>query len=108
MPDLSPGDAIDEEYVVNYAGDGGIAEHPEVFQFVFGRFDEKVLSARFVVLTPAGEADRAVVIASGDAPQLASRVKDNMLARIWERNEVSVTTGGLVAAQQKSGHCAGG
>ena len=64
------GDAVDEEYVVNYAGDGGIPEHPEVFQFVFGRFDEKVLSARFVVLTPAGQADRGVVIASSDAPRL--------------------------------------
>jgi hypothetical protein len=90
------GDTIDEEYVVNYAGDGGIPEHPEVFQFTFGRFAEKVLSARFVVLTPAGQADRDVVIASSDAPRPVSRVKDNMLARIWERNEVSVTSGGLL------------
>lgn len=92
---LAPGDAVDEEYVVNYAGDGGIPEHPEVFQFVFGRFDEKVLSSRFVVLTPATQADRAVVISSSDAPRLRSRVQDNMLARVWEREEVSVTTGGL-------------
>ncbi len=96
LPNFSPGDALDQEYVVNYAGDGGIAEHPEVFQFVFGRFDEKVLSARFVVLTPAGQADRGVVIASSDAPRLVSRTQDNMLARIWERNEVAVSTGGLV------------
>ena len=95
QPDFSPGDAIDEEYVVNYAGDGGIAEHPEVFQFVFGRFDVKVLSSRFVVLTP-GQADHGVVIASSDAPRLVSRSQNAMLARIWERNEVSVTTGGLV------------
>ncbi len=96
LPDLSPGDAIDEEYVVNYAGDGGIAEHPEVFQFVFGRFDEKVLSARFVVLTPAGQADRGVVIASSDAPREVSQTQNTILARIWERDEVSVTSGGLV------------
>ncbi len=96
LSDLSPGDAIDEEYVVNYAGDGGIAEHPEVFQFVFGRFDEKVLSARFAVLTPAGQADRGVVIASSDAPRQVSRTQNTMLARIWERDEVSVTSGGLV------------
>jgi tetratricopeptide (TPR) repeat protein len=96
LPVLSPGDAVDEEYVVNYAGDGGIPEHPEAFQFVFGHFDEKVLSARFVVLTPAGQADRGVVIASSDAPRLVARVKDSMLARIWERSEVSVTTAGLV------------
>jgi hypothetical protein len=48
------------------------------------------------VLTPAGQADRGVVIASGDAPRLVARVKDSMLARIWERSEVSVTTAGLV------------
>ncbi len=96
LPAPSRGDAVDEEFVVNYAGDGGIPEHPEVFQFVFGRFDEKVLSARFVVLTPGGQADRGVVIDSSDAPRLVSRVKDNMLVRIWERDEVSVTTGGIV------------
>jgi hypothetical protein len=96
LPVLSPGDAVDEEYVVNYAGDGGIPEHAEAFQFVFGHFDEEVLSARFVVLTPAGQADRGVVIASSDAPRLVARVKDSMLARIWERSEVSVTTAGSV------------
>jgi tetratricopeptide (TPR) repeat protein len=96
LPPLSPGDAVDEEYVVNYAGDGGIPEHPEVFQFVFGRFDEQVLSARFVVLTPARQSDRGAVIASNDAPRLVSRLRDAMLVRVWERNEVSVTTGGLM------------
>ncbi len=92
---LAPGDAIDEEYVINYGGDGGISEHPEVFQFVFGSFNEKVLRERFVVLTPATQADRAVVIASSTAPLPVSRVEDTVLARIWERDEVSVTTGGL-------------
>jgi hypothetical protein len=48
------------------------------------------------VLTPVGQADRGVVIASSDAPRLVSRLQDTMLARIWERNEVSVTTGGLL------------
>ncbi len=96
LSDVSPGDVIDEEYVANYVGDGGIAEHPEVFQFVFGRFDEKVLSARFVVLTPAEQSDRGVVIASSDAPRLVSRTQNTMLARVWERDEVSVTSGGLI------------
>jgi hypothetical protein len=95
LPVFSPGDAVDQEYVVNYSGDGGIAEHPEVFQFVFGRFDERVLNARFIVLTPALQADRGVVIASNNAPLMVSRVEDNMLARLWERAEVSVTTGEL-------------
>jgi tetratricopeptide (TPR) repeat protein len=96
LPVLSPGDTVDQEYVVNYVGDGGIPEHPEVFQFVFGRFDAKVLSARFIVLTPANPSDRGVVIASSDAPRLVSKVQDSMLTRTWERNEVSVTRGGLV------------
>ena len=100
LPAFSPGDTVDEEYVVNYAGDGGIPEHPEVFQFVFGFFDAKVLSARFTVLTPAGQTDRGVVIASSDAPRLVSQVKNSMLARTWERNEVSVTTGGLTLHNQ--------
>ena len=95
LPGLSSGDAIDEEYVVNFVGDGGMSEHPEVFQFVFGRFDERVLSAQFVVLTTAERADRGVVIASSDAPHLVSRVQDTMLARIWQRDEVSVTVRGL-------------
>jgi len=52
------------------------------------------------VLTPAEAADRGVVIASSDAPRLVSQVKNNMLARTWERNEVSVTTGGLTLHNQ--------
>ena len=94
QPVLSAGDTVDEEFVVNYTGDGGIPEHPEVFQFVFGRFDAKVMSSRFIVLTPAGQDERGVVIASSDAPRLVSQVKDGMLSRSWERNATPMTKDG--------------
>jgi len=83
---LSPGDTLDEEYVLNYAGDGGIPEHAEVFQFVFGSFNEQVLYSRFVVLMPAGRADRGVVIATGKAPQMTTGVRDGMVERVWEES----------------------
>ncbi|HUI83470.1 MAG TPA: hypothetical protein VL240_04560 [Candidatus Binatia bacterium] len=82
---LAPGDSLDEEYVLNYAGDGGIPEHPEAFQFVFGSFNEAVLHARFVVLSPAEQADRGVVIATGEPPQMQAKVRDGMLERIWDQ-----------------------
>lgn len=83
---LSTGDVLDEEYVVHYAGDGGIPEHSEVFQFVFGSFDRQVLSARFVALTPAEHADRGVVIATGEAPHMTAYIRDGMLARVWQKD----------------------
>ena len=83
---LAPGDVLDQEYVVHYAGDGGIAEHSEVFQFVFGSFDQQVLSARFVALTPAENADRGVVIATGDAPRVSSTIRGGVLARVWQKD----------------------
>ncbi|MGC2110875.1 MAG: hypothetical protein WA655_15245 [Candidatus Korobacteraceae bacterium] len=79
-------DVIDEEYVVNYAGDGGIPEHSEAFQFVFGSFDRPVLSARFVALTPAEHADGGVVITTGQAPPMGASVHDGMLARVWQKD----------------------
>jgi len=84
---IAPGDAIDEEYVVNYTGDGGIPEHPEAFQFVFGSFGRQVLNARFVVLTPAGRADRGAVIATGGAPAMSAVVQGGMLQRVWAREQ---------------------
>ena len=83
-PALSAGDTIDEEYVIHYAGDGGIPEHSEAFQFVFGSFNERVLHARFVVLTPAGRADQGVVIGTGETPAMTERVREGMLERVWE------------------------
>lgn len=85
-PATSPGDTIDAEYVVNFAGDGGIPEHAEAFQFVFGSFDVPVLSARFVALTAANRAAGGVVIATGEAPPTRTTVRDGMLERVWEKD----------------------
>jgi tetratricopeptide (TPR) repeat protein len=86
---LSNGSAsiVDQEYLLHYAGDGGIPEHPEVFQFVFGNFGSRVLHSRFVVLTPAERADRGTVIASGDAPMMSSAVINGLLQRMWSQDE---------------------
>lgn len=89
-----PGDAIEKEYVINYAGDGGISEHCEAFQFVFGNFGDQVLHARFVVLTPAGQADRGVVIATGGAPAMTAAVHEGMLRRIWDMEESQTNAAG--------------
>ncbi len=94
---LLPGDTIDEEYVVNYTGDGGIAEHSEAFQFVFGSFEMPIVRARFVVLTIAEQADQGVVIATGDAPKMTKGLDNGMLARVWEK-DAGTTTANASAA----------
>ncbi len=81
---ILPGDTIDAEYVLHFTGDGGIPEHAEAFQFVFGSFDEQVLNARFVVLTPADHGDGGVVIATGGPPRVSATVRNGMLERVWE------------------------
>jgi tetratricopeptide (TPR) repeat protein len=83
---LVAGDIVESEYLVHYAGDSGIPEHPEVFQFVFGSFQEPVLNSRFVVLTPAEESDRGVVIATGGAPAVAEKIVNGMLQRVWSND----------------------
>ena len=97
---FSAGDVLDEEYVMHYAGDGGIPEHSEVFQFVFGSFNQQVLSARFVALSPAEHADRGVVIATGDVPRMAAYVRDGMLARVWQK-DTSVREGDALTLSSK-------
>jgi tetratricopeptide (TPR) repeat protein len=95
---LLPGDVVDEEYVVNYAGDGGIPEHPEVFQFVFGSFNQRVLNSRFVVLSPAEQADRGVVIATGGAPAMTAKVVNGMLQRMWSSDDADQETSVVASA----------
>jgi tetratricopeptide (TPR) repeat protein len=97
---LSAGDVLDEEYVLHYAGDGGIPEHSEVFQFVFGSFNQQVLSARFVTLTPAEHADRGVVIATGSVPRMTARINDGMLARVWQKD--AACDGGMPATANET------
>ena len=89
------GDIIDAEWVVHFAGDGGIPEHAEAFQYTFGKFDEPVLSARFVALTPADRAEGGVVIATGEPPRGTTQVRDGMLERSWRKD---VTPGTAASA----------
>lgn len=79
-----PGDVMDEEYVINYTGDGGMAGHPEAFQCVFNDFDAVLVDARFVVLSPAGDTP-GYVIATGDAPESRVDISAGIRAQIWER-----------------------
>jgi hypothetical protein len=95
---LLPGDVVDEEYVVHYAGDGGIPEHPEAFQFVFGSFNERVLNSRFVVLSPAEQADRGVVIATGGAPAMTAKVVNGMLQRMWSSDDADQAQSAVASA----------
>lgn len=83
-PAFLPGDAIEKEYVINYTGDGGIPEHCEAFQFVFGSRGDQIRHARFVALTPGGESDRGVVIATGGAPEMTATIREGMLQRVWD------------------------
>jgi tetratricopeptide (TPR) repeat protein len=89
---LTPGDAVEEEYLIHYAGDGGISEHCEAFQFVFRNGDEQPLHARFVVLTPAKQSDRGVVIATGGAPEMTTFVHEGMLQRVWDNEKPEIKT----------------
>ena len=82
---IRSGDMVDEEYVIHFTGDGGIPEHAEAFQFTFGSFNDKVLNARFVVLTPTDRGDGGVVIATGAAPAMAATIRNGMLERVWEK-----------------------
>ena len=91
---LQPGDEIEEEFVVNYTGDGGMISHPEAFQYVFNDFDSPLLDARFVVLSPAGETP-AYVIASGNVPSSDVESYGGLRAQIWQRKAVSAETGDL-------------
>ena len=79
-----PGDEIEEEYVVHYTGDGGMAAHPEAFQYVFNNFDAPILSARFIVLSPAADTP-GYVIASGDSPDSRVEFTNGFRAQIWEK-----------------------
>jgi hypothetical protein len=85
------GNEVEEEYVVHYTGDGGMAAHPEAFQDVFNNFDAPILSARFIVLSPATETP-GYVIASGDAPESRIEFTKGLRAQIWEKTSTASAT----------------
>jgi hypothetical protein len=80
------GASLEMEYVLYGVGDGGIAQHPEMFQHVFAASPAVVLSSRFAVVTPSDESDQRTVIETGNAPAMQSQVADGMLQRVWEWN----------------------
>jgi hypothetical protein len=81
---LRSGDEIEEEYVVNFTGDGGMISHPEAFQYVFNDFDSPLLDARFIVLSPAKETPGYVIV-SGEVPSSRTEFADGYRAETWER-----------------------
>lgn len=90
---LKAGDEIEEEYVVNYTGDGGMIAHPEAFQYVFNDFDFPMLDARFVVLSP-GDQSPGYVIASGNVPASRMEYVNGICAQIWEKKAQTVSAAG--------------
>jgi hypothetical protein len=85
---LKSGDEIEEEYIVNYTGDGGMIAHSEAFQYVFNDFDFPLLSARFVVLSSSKESP-GYVIASGNVPESRMEYVNGLCAQIWEQDHAS-------------------
>ena len=86
MPVLSPGNVIEQEYVQHLSG--GIDQHPEAFRFVFGSFTAPIVYSRFVVFWPWAESDRMKLLVSGRVPEPQARVSGEVLARIWERDDI--------------------
>ncbi len=88
MPALTPGAVIEQEYVQRLPG--GLDDDPDASQFVFGSFAAPTVYARFVVLSSEPEA--AQVVASGPVPEPQVRRGGDVVARIWERNDVPQST----------------
>ncbi len=89
MPALAPGDAIDVEYVIRNL-DGGVASHPELFQFTFGSFSAPTVFSRFIVLA-ARESNLKCEL-SGKVPELRVDAHRNRIARAWELNDIPQST----------------
>ncbi|HVZ18092.1 MAG TPA: DUF3857 domain-containing protein, partial [Terriglobales bacterium] len=86
MPALSPGDTIEQEYVIHYS-QGGIEQHQKQFSFTFGSFSMPVAEARFVALTP-----EAVPVTSrqlSGAPAATASLKNGERIQIWEQQDLA-------------------
>lgn len=91
MPALAAGDAIDEEYVVNYPG--GLDTHPDAFAHTFGSFRAPILYSRFVVVSNAA----MQVESLGAAPTVRQEDSNGRRILSWEQNDIpqSVEEAGL-------------
>jgi hypothetical protein len=87
MPALEPGDAIEAEYVMHYAG---LDQTPErEATLTFGSFEAPILYSRLVLLSPPQ--DKLDIREQAGAPQaLVGRSGDNIV-RIWERDNIPQT-----------------
>lgn len=86
MPALAPGDAIEQEYVVQYP-DIESAQRAGVLHFVFGSFAAPMLYTRYVVLSPAKQEVAQVKLAAG-MPQPVTRTDGGTLVRLWEKENI--------------------
>ncbi|MGZ4788037.1 MAG: DUF3857 domain-containing protein [Terriglobales bacterium] len=89
MPALSPGDTIEQEYVVHFAH-GGIEQEQKQFSFTFGSFGMPVAQARFVVITPGAVPVTTRQLAG--APGASAQVKDGERIQVWQQQDLPRTT----------------
>ncbi len=89
MPALTPGDAIEIEYVVYDSGNGGVDAHRDAFEFVFGSFAAPIVISRFVVISPPALEFKSM----GDVPRPSeTRTTGGLLIRTWTRNDIAQST----------------
>jgi tetratricopeptide (TPR) repeat protein len=86
MPALEVGDAIDLEYVIPDL-DGGVAGHPDAFQFTFGSFAAPTILSRFIVTSPEDDV-KLKFVPFGDIPVVTVRTSDGVVTRSWQANDV--------------------
>lgn len=97
MPALSPGDAIELEYVTYHSGAVGVEAHRDAFEFVFGSFAAPILISRFVVISPEWLRFNAI----GDVPRPTdTRSSAGLRIRTWVRDGIpqSINEGRLPSA----------
>lgn len=85
MPALSPGDAIEIEYVIRDL-DGGTIENPDQLEFAFGSFNTPIMLSRFVVISVRGA--KLQFVPFGEVPDVNISTSDEAITRIWERNDI--------------------
>ena len=85
MPALSPGDTIEQEYVVHYM-QGGIEDHAKDFSFTFASFSAPIVHSRFVALTPESVSVTTRQLAG--APSASAQIANGERVQLWEANDL--------------------
>jgi tetratricopeptide (TPR) repeat protein len=86
MPALSPGDSIEQEYVVNYDDKSGIGGHATEFTFTFGWYRRRIASMRFVAITPVAE--EVTTQELNGAPKATVSAKGGRRFQVWEQDGI--------------------